>query len=123
MKHTELYRTTILAIMESFQHLWLWSNNLQGDLPPELFLLSSLQSVSLHSNQLLGGTLSTLIGQLTSLEALGVYTTDLSGTIPTELGTLTNLLDITLLGNQLTGPIPTELGRLSQLSICFWILM
>jgi hypothetical protein len=102
-----------------FQHLWLWSNNLEGEVPPELLLLTSLQSISLHSNQFLGGTLPTLIAQLASLEALFVTTAKLSGTIPTEIGTLENLTDIVLFGNQLTGPIPTELGRLRRLEYFF----
>jgi hypothetical protein len=96
-------------------HLWLWQNDLQGYLPPELFLLTSLNSVALYSNQRLGGTLSTLIAQLTSLEALAVMSTELSGSIPTELGSLSNILTLNLLANQLTGPVPTELGTLSQL--------
>ena len=99
-----------------FQHLWLRQNYLQHKLPPELFLLTDLLSVSLYQNQLLDATLSTLIGHLQSLEALSLGNTGLSGSIPSELGTLSNLFSLNLVRNRLTGLIPTELGRLFQLN-------
>jgi Leucine-rich repeat (LRR) protein len=98
-----------------FQHFQQWQNGLQGYLPAELFLMTALQTMNLLGNDLLGGTLSTLIGHLTSLEVLGLFGNELSGSMPTELGTLSKLLSLNVLGNQLTGQIPTELGRLSRL--------
>ena len=70
--------------------LFLFGNQLTGDIPAELGNLSNLHELSLSGNQL-------------------------AGDIPTELGNLSNLQGLYLSGNQLTGEIPTELGNLSNL--------
>ena len=50
-----------------YEHVWLGQNNLEGSIPQELYLLTSLRSISILGNKL-GGTLSTSIGQLRALE-------------------------------------------------------
>lgn len=103
-----------------FPHLWLDSNYLQGTLPLELFMLTSLKSISLFSNNLLrgteGGTISTHIGHLTNLQALGITQMDLVGTIPTEVGQLVNLTYFNAATNMLTGNLPSELRWLAKLN-------
>ena len=98
----------------TFQHLWLLSNNLQGELPDELYLLSSLRSISLDRNNL-KGTISPLLGNLQNLEALALYTNKLTGSIPSEIGLLSDKLAfVWLMNNQISGQIPTEIGQLSN---------
>jgi hypothetical protein len=101
-----------------YRHLWLWRNNLRGTLPPELFALSSLRSISLISSDFIAGTLpSVSIGQASSLEGLAITNTGLGGSIPSEIGMLhAHLSTIYLIENSLTGTLPTELGLLSQLN-------
>jgi Leucine-rich repeat (LRR) protein len=67
--------------------LYLPSNNLQGDLPPEIGNLKNLKKLALQVNNL---------------------------TIPPEIGNLVNLEDLNLIGNQLTF-IPAEIGNLIKL--------
>ena len=50
-----------------YEHIWLSQNNLEGSIPRELYLLTSLRSISILGNKL-EGTLSTSIGQLRALE-------------------------------------------------------
>ena len=69
--------------------LWLESNELNGEIPPELGDLSSLETLDLGGN-------------------------DLSGAIPSELGDLPSLVGLWLWGNDLSGEIPGELGKLLQ---------
>ena len=68
----------------------LFNNNLTGHIPPEL-------------------------GNLASLEWLGLAGNKLAGHIPPELGNLANLHTLQLSNNQLTGEIPPELGNLVSL--------
>ncbi len=89
-------------------------NNLSGEIPPELGLMSNLKVLHLAGNELTGEIPSEL-GQLPSLESLVLYYNQLTGDIPAELGRLSNLLSLRLDGNRLTGEIPAELGRLSNL--------
>jgi Leucine-rich repeat (LRR) protein len=96
-----------------YEHLWLVHNNLQGRLPKELYLLTSLKSLSFDRNEL-QGTLSSQVGLLTNLEALALYNNGMDGTLPTELGRLTKLEYFWAMTNQWTGPLPSEVGLLSN---------
>ena len=71
--------------------LHLADNQLNGEIPPEL-------------------------GNLTSLESLNLPFNELSGEIPSGVGSLTNLKSLNLSRNGLTGEIPTELGNLTNLN-------
>ncbi|CAB9516496.1 Leucine Rich Repeat [Seminavis robusta] len=123
-----------------YQHLWLDSSGLAGSLPDELYLLTSLKTMSLAFNQL-QGSISSYIGQLSSLEGMAysyakdelkgsiptdvgnfeklrwlfLYLGDFSGTIPTEIGQATNLEFVSLRHSPLSGTLPTELMELSKL--------
>ena len=58
-----------------------------------------------------------IIGNLTRLTTLQLYTNRLSGPIPPSLGNLVNLLDLELAENHLSGGIPTSLGNLTNLDL------
>ncbi|CAB9498165.1 Leucine Rich Repeat [Seminavis robusta] len=98
-----------------YQHLWLDQNNLAGFLPTEIYLLSTLKTLSLGYNQI-GGTISSHIGQLRSLEGLHITTLQDAGNIPSEIGLLTTLRHIGLRDNNHQGRIPTELWLLTNLN-------
>ena len=79
--------------------LFLWSNQLSGEIPAELGSLANLEYLSFWGNQL-------------------------TGVIPAELGSLTNLERLYLGGNQLTGCVPAGLrdvedGDFAQLGLNF----
>jgi hypothetical protein len=89
---------------------------MNGTLPDEVWLLSSLVSVQLFKHHLVG-TIPTLIGKMLPLESLLLYQLSLEGTIPSQIG-LPNLNSLNLGGNSFTGGIPTEIskaGKLTQL--------
>ena len=62
----------------NLEMLLLGSNQLSGEVPPELGSLSSLQVLVLHSNQL-SGELPPGLGNLANLETLDLRSNQLSG--------------------------------------------
>jgi hypothetical protein len=102
--------------LDSYQHLWLDQNKLKGTLPNELYMLTSLETLSIMLNPLEGG-LSTYVGMLTSLRGLMSSSTWFlsPSSIPSELGLLTNLHILGLHGNSLHGSVPSELWQLTHL--------
>ena len=100
---------------EEFQHLWLHENGLEGRIPPELCLLSSLRSISIGDN-LLMGSIPSEVGCLTHLQILTFPNTTLTG-LPTEIGQLSNLIVLVTVNNTLDATIPSEIGQLPL----FWL--
>ena len=85
--------------------------NLQGTIPWEIGLLTSLIEIDLSLNSL-DGLIPSSIGQLQQLEGIFLYFNNLWGTIPTEVGTLENLLYLDLELNALSSPLPSEIQNL-----------
>ena len=100
---------------DTMRNLMFQSNALRGTIPPELYLLTSLRSVVLVAGNDLGGTISTLIGNLSHLKVLAIDSCDLTGTLPSEIGQATELQVITFATNKLHGTIPPELSELANL--------
>ena len=98
--------------------LYLYSNQLTGEIPAELGSLTNLELLHLPNNQLTG-EIPAELGDLTSLERLWLSNNQLTGEIPAELGSLTNMVWLYLSNNQLTGEIPAELGSLTNLTILY----
>jgi Leucine-rich repeat (LRR) protein len=94
--------------------LLLTSENVRGQIPADLGLLTDLTYLSLYDNQLTG-TIPSSLGALTALTLFTLYTNQLVGTIPSSLGALTALTYLDLSINQLNGTIPSSLGALSAL--------
>ncbi len=103
-----------LGGLSNLRHLSLANNDLAGSIPPELGGLSNLEWLVLWYNDL-SGSIPPELGGLSNLEWLGFQYNDLSGSIPPELGGLSNLWYLSLTNNDLSGPIPPELGGLSNL--------
>jgi Leucine-rich repeat (LRR) protein len=95
--------------------MFLYSNKVQGSLPPELGKLTGLVYLNLWDNQLTGN-IPPELGKLTGLGTLILSNNQLTGSIPPELGKLTQLPNLDLSNNQLTGSIPPELGKLIGLT-------
>ncbi|CAO2821098.1 unnamed protein product [Amaranthus hypochondriacus] len=87
------------------------NNELQGEIPDEIFSLTGLVSLDLSSNTL-SGTISAKVGQLTALEFLDLSNNHLSGEIPDSLANLNFLSILDLSYNHLFGEIPA--GTLLQ---------
>lgn len=99
-----------------YRHLWLDENNLVGDLPDEVYLLTSLRTLSLGYNRLQGTISNGLIGQMTSLEGLALNGLETNGgSIPSEIGLLTTMRALKLGKCGFQSTIPRELWQLTNL--------
>lgn len=97
---------------EPIRRLALPKNNMFGALPPELGMLTALESLDLSSNRLYGSLPPEIFGSLTKLTSLVLQNNRLTSTIPTEIGLMSSLEHLWLNENQFIGFIPTELGIL-----------
>lgn len=97
-----------------YKHLLLYDNNLYGHFPEEIFLISSLRSLSCAKNQLVG-TISTSIAAMQNLEVVILSINSMTGTLPSEIGLLSDLSLLEMAENALHGMVPTELGSLTSL--------
>ncbi|GLJ14220.1 hypothetical protein SUGI_0228270 [Cryptomeria japonica] len=91
------------------------NNNLSGDIPPELKMLTRLQILNLEVNNFVGSIPSDIGLKLANLQVFIAGGNQFSGGIPKSLGNCSqlSLLDLSL--NRLTGPVPQELGMLNAL--------
>ena len=90
-------------------------NQLTGNIPPEIGILTNLTGLFLSYNYL-RGEIPSEIGNLRNLTELHLGHNDLQGEIPPEIGNLVNLTHLSLWDNELTGSIPPEIGKLSKLT-------
>ena len=104
-----------LSLLTSLQVMDLELNSIDSNLPSELGLLTNLKTFVIRSNDVSGGIPSELGVLSNTLVDLQLDTNALTGFIPEELSLLTNLVNLTLDDNQLTGSIPTQLGALTNL--------
>lgn len=103
-----------IGILSNLTWLWLTDNHLNGQIPSSVGKLNSLVSLSLGQNDLTG-PIPTEFSELSSIVNISLWGNELSGYLPDELGTLTTLRNLLLQDNQLTGPIPREYGQLTNL--------
>lgn len=101
---------------EEVENLDLTRNNLQGSLPEELGLLSSLSFFNLEMNKL-GGPIIPQIGNLKNLSSVRLGRNRFTGTVPSEIGLLSQLKYFSILDNDLSGALPTELWSLTRLDV------
>ncbi|KAL8088326.1 uncharacterized protein LOC141698005 [Apium graveolens] len=113
-------KTTLTISQNNFfnsklQQLSLRSNPaLIGSIPPQLYTLNSLQTLTLSQNRLTG-PIPKEICSLTSLQHLDLSYNFLSGIIPKQLGNLKNLVVLDLSYNSLTKLIPDTIGQMGML--------
>ena len=86
------------------------ANQLVGQIPWELGLLTNLTRINLDGNALTGTLSTRLFDEWTQLEAFWVYDNRLTGTLPAFFSTMTRSLDFD--ENQMTGSIPDTWGTL-----------
>ncbi|CAB9504658.1 LRR receptor-like serine threonine-protein kinase [Seminavis robusta] len=104
----------------TYNALVLQSNGLQGDLPSEITLMSSLRHLHIGDNQV-GGSLPHQLGlDMPQLRTLNLFQNAMSNTIPSTIGVLSLLENMDIQQNKFEGLIPTEIGLLDKLKIADW---
>ena len=99
--------------LEYLTQLHISGNQIEGELPDELFSLINLYDLRLSSNKFTSNL--SKFCQLTNLEVLELYSTQISGPIPDEINKLKKLRWIGLQGSNITGSIPESIGELPNL--------
>ncbi|GFP81317.1 probable LRR receptor-like serine/threonine-protein kinase at3g47570 [Phtheirospermum japonicum] len=94
--------------------LGLSGNQIEGQIPPNIWKCRELQILSLSINRF-NGEIPSEIGSLSMLRELYLGVNDFIGLIPKEIGNCTSLKRLVLSYNHLTGELPRELGHLSFL--------
>ncbi|KAL2939816.1 hypothetical protein RDABS01_019749 [Bienertia sinuspersici] len=112
--------------MGKLKKLKLAFNHFEGVLPNSFSMLSSLESLDLSSNSIVGKIPSRICinpkGNSTNLKELYLQNNMFFGTIPPALGNCSNLVSLDLSFNYLTGRIPPSLGSLTQLKdLIMWM--
>ena len=101
---------SILTILEIYE------NKLTWNIPQELGMLTSLQTLYLDENELLGIIHISLSNLSIILTHLTIFINNLIGRIPQELDLLTSFQTLYLDDNELSGTIPASLSNLSTLT-------
>lgn len=105
-----------LGLLTDLTYLDLESNRLTGTIPSSLGLMTALVELGLDRN-VLQGIIPFSMGDLTALESLQLWGNKLSGTIPSSFQSLTALTSLGMIDNVLTGTIPSSLSALMALRI------
>ncbi len=92
------------------------NNLVGGPLPAIMGDMTELTALDLSGNAGITGAFPAFVTGLTSLETLNLNGIGFTGSIPTGLGALTSLTALDLGSNALTGAIPTQLGSLTALT-------
>lgn len=92
----------------------LFDNNLSGELPKSLNLLTELKVLSFSNNNL-NGTLPEEIGALSNLTELSLSNNNFTGALPESIANLKKLVILFLDNNQFSGAIPAGLTGLNRL--------
>ena len=106
----------LLGGLHQLQNLYLYSNNLSGNIPDAFTNCSNLIDLDISSNSLVG-SISPKFGLLSNLVSVSLADNQLEGSIPSELGQLRNNLEYLILGgNRISGEIPASIFSLSSLT-------
>ena len=104
-----------IEILTNLTGLFLSYNYLRGEIPSEIGNLRNLTELHLGHNGL-EGEIPPEIGNLANLTYLSLWDNELTGSIPREIGNLANLTYLSLWDNKLTGSIPRKIGNLANLT-------
>ncbi|XP_062183372.1 receptor kinase-like protein Xa21 isoform X2 [Phragmites australis] len=105
-------RIPSLANCSKLKELWLWNNQLAGQIPADL--PRRLQTLELSFNNL-SGTIPTSLANITTLNMFSCASNNIEGHIPSQFATLSGLQYLVLSENKLSGRFPQPVLNLSNL--------
>ncbi|XP_042035971.1 putative receptor-like protein kinase At3g47110 [Salvia splendens] len=100
--------------LPNIEVLNLWTNQLSGEIPPNIWKCTHLQVLELSVNHFIG-KIPSVIGSLSMLRKLYLGVNDFRGMIPEELGNLSQLETLSIPASSLTGNIPSSVFNISSL--------
>ncbi|KAF7839940.1 putative LRR receptor-like serine/threonine-protein kinase [Senna tora] len=107
------FLTPRIGALTSLTTLSLQGNEIIGDIPKELGNLTNLTRLDLESNRLTGEIPSSF-GKLKKLQFLTLSQNNLSGAIPESVAGLPGLINVLLDSNNLTGQIPEQFFKVPK---------
>ncbi|KAJ0082080.1 hypothetical protein Patl1_10486 [Pistacia atlantica] len=105
----------VFSYLPNLETLYLFNNELDGEIPTTLSECKELQYLALSENYFTGA-IPKQLGNLTKMKTMYFAFNKLQGEIPQELGNLAELELLSLLTNGLTGTIPSVIFNLSSLT-------
>eukprot|EP00884_Botryococcus_braunii_P010125 jgi/Botrbrau1/19113/Bobra.0077s0026.1 len=109
--------SSVWSPLSSVQSLDLSGNQLVGFMPPQLGNISSLQELRLNGNKFTGMLPRYLPGD--TLRSLDLSNNQLTGTLPVQWESLKQLQTLDLSSNKLLGPLPPQWGALTSLQTLY----
>ncbi|PPS05411.1 hypothetical protein GOBAR_AA15250 [Gossypium barbadense] len=100
---------TFLGLLSNLKYLSFAYNSLRGSIPPSLGNLSSLETLALKRNSFSGITPEAL-EQLTDLSYFSIDDNAISGTVPVAMFNLSNIIIFSVGGNKIQGTVPSDLA-------------
>uniref|UniRef100_A0ACD5VH84 Uncharacterized protein n=1 Tax=Avena sativa TaxID=4498 RepID=A0ACD5VH84_AVESA len=101
--------------LTKLQTLTLYGNNLNGEVVVDGAIGAvNLVMIDLTSNHRLTGRIPEAFGHLPNLATLKLYKNNFSGEIPASIGRLPSLVTLALFSNRLSGTLPPDLGKNSS---------
>lgn len=103
-------------MMVSLEHLATVGNTFQDQHIIDLRQLTSLRSLSMKDNALIG-SIPDWFSEMTTLELLDLDANKLTGSIPSRIGFMENLKMLLLNRNHLTGTLPGSMALMEKLDL------
>jgi Leucine-rich repeat (LRR) protein len=98
---------------KAVSNMFIPANNLRGDIPQELGLLTEMESLSLYGNKI-SGSIPMSMKRLTGLRQLILHDNELQGLLPDMFGDM-SLTYLNLANNNITGELPQTLFDMTGL--------